>query len=98
MSLPQLLPEGTIIAERYAIVRALGRGGMGAIYEATNVLTGRAVALKIPRADLAQDPAFRARFLREARAASALSHPNVIDILDIVVHADETPVIVMELR
>jgi serine/threonine protein kinase len=89
--------EGSIIAGRYAIVRLLGRGGMGAVYEARNTVTGRAVALKIPRDDLARDEAFRGRFLREARAASALSHPNVIDVLDIAVDADETPVLVMEL-
>ena len=97
LTLPTLLTAGTIIAERYVTVTLLGRGGMGAIYEATNLVTGRGVALKIPRAELVSSAVFRARFLREARAASVLSHPNVIDVLDVVVHGDQTPVIVMEL-
>ncbi|MCB0940385.1 MAG: serine/threonine protein kinase [Mycobacterium sp.] len=70
---------GTVLAG-YRIVRRLGRGGMAGVYLATEVSTSRQVALKVLGPDLAADPAFRRRFVREAELASALTHPNIVPV------------------
>jgi serine/threonine protein kinase len=64
----------------YEIVRPLGSGGMGEVWLATEVRLGRTVALKVLPADLTRDPLRVERFEQEARAASALNHPNVCTI------------------
>lgn len=64
------------------IVRLVGRGGMGAVYEARQKGLGRSVALKILDADLAEDPDFEERFAREALALARLSHPNIVAVHD----------------
>jgi serine/threonine-protein kinase len=66
----------------YTIDALLGRGGMGSVYLATHGRLGRRVALKLLAPELANDEAFRARFLRESRLAASLDHPNVIPIYD----------------
>jgi serine/threonine-protein kinase len=66
----------------YTIDALLGRGGMGTVYLATQERLGRKVALKLLAPALADDDAFRARFLRESRLAASLDHPNVIPIYD----------------
>jgi len=68
--------------DRYALLERIGAGGMGAVYEAEHTHLRKRVAVKLLRSDLAEDPAFRRRFLREARAASAVDHPNVVAISD----------------
>src|SRR5712692_4103408 len=68
------------LAGRYELHGLLGRGGMGVVYRAHDLRLERSVALKVPPADRAADPAFRARFLREARTAAALAHPNIVPI------------------
>ncbi len=88
---PQALIKG-----RYRVGRRLGDGGMAIVYLGHDLLLGRDVAIKTPRPQFAADPAFRARFEREARAAASLSHPNIIDVHD-VGEDDGTPFIVMEL-
>jgi serine/threonine protein kinase len=81
---------------RFELERELGRGGMAVVYAARDIEMDRRVALKMLAAHLAGDEAFRARFLREARIAGSLSHPNLVRVYDIAEH-DDVPCIVMEL-
>jgi serine/threonine-protein kinase len=80
----------------YAVDRELGRGGMAVVYAGRQEELDRPVALKVLAAHLADDAEFRARFLREARIASRLHHPNLVRTFDISEH-DGLPCIVMEL-
>ncbi len=66
----------------YRIESVIARGGMGVVYRARQLDLGRTVALKVIAADRATDPVFRARFVREARLAASLDHPNVIPIFE----------------
>ncbi|PYS60349.1 MAG: hypothetical protein DMF74_18830 [Acidobacteria bacterium] len=82
----------------YRIVEKLGEGGMGVVYLAEDTLLGRRVAIKTLHADRnSQDSHFRIRFLREARAVSALSHPHIATIHDYGETEGGQPYIVMEL-
>jgi serine/threonine-protein kinase len=70
---------------------------MGVVWAATNTTTKRRVAIKLLKGDRADDPQVRRRFLREARAASAVEHPNVVQILDVFETDGSSPAMVMEL-
>jgi len=76
------VPPGTVIS-RYRVVSRIAAGGMGDVYRAEDTVLGRTVALKLLPAWLTADARLRARFVREARLASALDHPNVCTIFDV---------------
>jgi predicted Ser/Thr protein kinase len=72
----------TEVIPGYRFEEVLGRGGMGVVYRARQTALDRPVAVKLLRPEFAADPAFRARFEREARLAAAIEHPNVIPVYD----------------
>ena len=73
---------GHLIDGRYQLLKQMGSGGMATIYEAIDTRLDRRVAVKIMHAHLAQDEQFVERFIREAKAAAALSHPNIVSVQD----------------
>ncbi|MEM9073167.1 MAG: serine/threonine-protein kinase [Myxococcota bacterium] len=79
MSLPTV---GTIVAGRYEVLELLGEGGMGAVYRAIQIQLRREIALKVILPQRARKETARSRFLREARIAGSLRHPNVVEIYD----------------
>ncbi len=90
------LPKpGEVIDDKFKIEESLGQGGMGAVYAAVNLMTERQVALKWLLPGVAGKPEALQRFLREARAAGRIRHPNVVDIYD-VGRAGDAFYIVME--
>src|SRR6478752_5373742 len=77
---PTLAP-GTVLG-KYSIIRLLGAGGMGAVYEATHTEIGKKVAVKVLSPLIAAVPGARARFLREAQLTSRVRHPHIVDVAD----------------
>jgi beta-lactam-binding protein with PASTA domain/serine/threonine protein kinase len=73
---------GRLLDNRYRMGPRIARGGMASVYEATDIRLDRTVAIKIMHAGLGDDDEFAARFVREARAAARLSHPNVVAVYD----------------
>ncbi|MEO7114202.1 MAG: protein kinase [Polyangiaceae bacterium] len=88
---------GTTIAGKYHLDRLLGKGGMGAVYEATHTGIDRKFALKLMHPHADQAPDSEARFEREARAAGRIGHPNIVDVFDFGRTDEGAPYIVMEL-
>lgn len=84
-----------IIAERYELLELIGQGGMADVYLAKDIILNRTIAIKILRTSLAKDPIYVTRFQREASAAAALSHKNIVEIYD-VGEDDDKYYIVME--
>lgn len=74
--------NGEIIDGRYQLTRVVGSGGMATIYAAIDLRLDRQVAVKVMHSHLAQDEQFVSRFIREAKAAASLSHPNIVAVLD----------------
>ena len=74
--------SGQLIDNRYELIRVIANGGMGTIYEGLDTRLDRKVAVKIMHPHLAQDEEFITRFIREAKAAASLSHPNIVNVMD----------------
>ncbi|MCA9707636.1 MAG: serine/threonine protein kinase, partial [Myxococcales bacterium] len=92
----EALEPGVVLADRYRIGRRLGRGGMGTVYLAEHVRVGRAVAVKVLGSDWLGHAEIARRFREEARAASAVGHPNIIEVFDAGELPDGRPYLVME--
>jgi serine/threonine-protein kinase len=90
-------PLDRVIGGRYRLVRVLGEGGMGSVYEAEHLQLGSRVAIKLLRGDAARDPQAVERLLREARAAASVRHPHIVRVLDVGHDAGGAPYIVQEL-
>lgn len=86
---------GAVLGERYRIVSCLSKGGMGVIYRAQHTVLDKPMAIKIMLQP--QDEAARQRFLQEAKLASLVRHPNIVDIVDFGVLSSQQPYLVMEL-
>ncbi len=86
---------GTRVAGKYQIVRVIGEGGMGAVFEARHVQMDRRVAIKMLRGEFVRDHSAVERFLREARTAASVGHKSIVQILDFGEAEDGTPFIVM---
>jgi eukaryotic-like serine/threonine-protein kinase len=91
------VPLSRVLSGRYRLQRRLGRGGMGAVYEATDVALERNVAVKVIRDDLVSSPDMAQQFQREARAAAGFSHRNVVTVHDYGVDSGTRAFLVMEL-
>jgi serine/threonine protein kinase len=74
---------GETLGGKYRLDRLLGQGGMGAVYAAENLNTGRRVAVKVLHGQWMQRPEVAQRFIREARATTAIAHPNIVEVLDL---------------
>jgi len=92
-----VLAPGTIVAAKYRLERLLGRGGMGEVWAAEQTITRKRVAMKFLAGEAASSDETRRRFLREARAACAVQHPNVVQIHDVIEADADVPALVMEL-
>ena len=71
-----------IIAGRYEVGNLIGRGGMADVYDGIDTRLGRTVAIKVLKSDLANDPAFEARFRQEAQASARMAHPTIVRVYD----------------
>jgi serine/threonine-protein kinase len=89
--------SGETVADRYLLEGRIGSGGMGTVYRARNTRIDRQVAIKFLHPALAANAVLVARFLREARAANAVDHPNVVRVLDVGKDQHGLPFLVQEL-
>ena len=82
MTEPNTTSQGRILAGRYTLGEFVGQGGMATVYRGTDTKLGRQVAIKVMKADLAGDEAFRERFRQEAQSAARMAHPTIVRVLD----------------
>jgi serine/threonine-protein kinase len=87
---------GQVLDGKYRLDALLAEGGMGAVYRATHVMLGKTVAIKLIRSAIVASPEIVRRFQREARAATALNHPNIVSVYDLGQTPDGTLYIAME--
>ncbi|MBX3273059.1 MAG: protein kinase [Sandaracinaceae bacterium] len=88
---------GAILGGRYRVIERLGEGGMGAVYRGEHLELARDVAIKLLAPELARKRAAVERFQREARTASRIGHPNIVEVFDLGRAQDGTPYLVMQL-
>jgi serine/threonine-protein kinase len=88
---------GSLFEGKYRIIRLIGEGGMGVVYEAEHILIGRQLAVKLLHPEYAHQAEIVERFAREARAATAIRHANIIEVTDMGVTPTGQPFLVMEL-
>ncbi|MEJ7597978.1 MAG: serine/threonine-protein kinase [Kofleriaceae bacterium] len=87
---------GQVIGGRYQVVRLIGRGGMGAVYEVVNTRLGRSFAMKILIGEDANDDEVLSRFRREADMIARIKHPNIVEVIDWESLDDGSPCIILE--
>ena len=87
---------GCVIADRYRLDTVLGSGGMGTVFAAVHTWTEREVAVKLLKPEYSDDADTLQRFFQEAKAAAALKHPNVVDVLDMGLDAEHGAFMVLE--
>ncbi len=92
-----VIPPGTVLLDKYEVVRELGRGGMAVVYEAMHRGLGQPIAVKVLAAELIKSSVVKERFIREARAVAAIKSAHIVDVYDTGVLADGRPYIAMEL-
>lgn len=92
-----MISIGQVISGKYKLLRLLGDGGMGSVYEAQHEVLGTRVAIKVLHADLARRPGLIERFLQEARVAAQIESPNVVRVSDVDRTPDGIAYLVMEL-
>jgi tRNA A-37 threonylcarbamoyl transferase component Bud32 len=91
------LPAGFRLDDKYVVIRHLSTGGMGAVYEVEHAPLGKRLAAKVLLPELARRPRLLERFRREARAASATGHENIVEVTDLGQTPHRAPFLVMEL-
>jgi serine/threonine-protein kinase len=94
--IPGAVGVGTVLDGKYRLVRLLGKGGVGEVYEAIHELIGLRVAVKLIRFEYASNAELNQRFLQEARAAAAVGHPGIVQIHDVGRTPDTRTYLVME--
>lgn len=92
-----VIQEGTLLQGTYRLVRRIGHGGMGEVWEATHARLAGRYAVKFVLADIGTSPEAVARFRREAEVTSALQHPNIVQVIDFNTTPKGVPYLVMEL-
>lgn len=97
MSAAQQPNPVSILDGKYALIRKLGSGGTGTVYEAENLIVGKKLAIKLMNPEAFAEPNSQERFVAEARASARISHANIVDIHDLGVSKQGVPYLVMEL-
>ena len=97
MSVAQQLEPRQVLDGKYALLREIGAGASGRVFEAEHLVVGKFVAIKVMNRESFADPEHRDQFVTEARAAARIAHANVVDIHDLGLTADGVPYLVMEL-
>jgi len=97
MSAAQNVAPRSVLDGKYALLREIGSGASGTVYEAEHVVVGKYVAIKVMNPGAFADPAYRDHFVTEARAAARIAHANVVDIHDLGLTPEGVPYLVMEL-
>src|SRR3954462_14977715 len=91
------LRPGTVVGGKFVLLRRIGEGGVGVVFEAEDTWIGRRVALKVLHSNLSDKEDVLSRFRREARATAMTNHPNIVAVFEVGRWHDGSPYIVQEL-